>query len=71
MRGGTSFSHNIKEQNFVLTKFDYKAGDVVRVETNGDKLLFLNERNKKEHRLELKMSEDEWKQAFFCVELDC
>ena len=47
----------------------YSAGDVIRVETKQNMLVFLNETKKYEHTLELNLTEDEWNQACFCVSL--
>ncbi len=58
------------EQNSVSTDFKYGVGDVIRVETNEDELLFVNEMKEQEYRLKLSLTEDEWKQACFCVELN-
>ena len=68
---GNSYSHSNKEQNYVGTDFKYEVGDVIRVETKEEVLLFVNETKKKEWTLKLSLTEDEWKQACFCVELDC
>jgi hypothetical protein len=67
---GSSYSHSNKKQNYVVTKFESGIGDVVRVETSEDELLFVNEKKKREHRMKLNLTEDEWKQACFCVQLD-
>ncbi len=68
-RSGWSYSHSKKEQNDVQTDFVYDEGDVIRVMTNVDELLFVNETRKKEFRQKIKMREDEWKEASFCVRL--
>jgi hypothetical protein len=69
--GGDSFSHNNKEQNCVGTDFKYDVGDVIRVETKEEVLLFVNETKKKEWALKFSLREDEWKQACFGVLLKC
>ncbi len=66
-----SFSHSNKEQNCVVKDFKYDVGDVIRVETRDEVLLFVNETKKKERTLKLSLTEDEWKQACFCVQLPC
>jgi hypothetical protein len=40
---------------------------VIGVETNEDELLFVNETKKREHRLKLNLTDDEWGQVCFCV----
>lgn len=47
----------------------YDEGDVIRVMTNVDEMLFVNETRKKEFRQKMKMREDEWKEVCFCVRL--
>jgi hypothetical protein len=54
----------------VKTDFSYEVGDVIGVDTNDHELLFVNETKKKEQRLKLNLTEDEWKQACFCVLLN-
>ena len=67
---GISRSHSNKEQNCVVkTEFKYGVGDVIEVKTNEDELLFVNETKKREQRLKLSLTEEEWKQACFCVRL--
>jgi hypothetical protein len=46
------------EQNFVQTDFKYQVGDVIRVETKEEVLLFVNETKKKERTLKLSLTED-------------
>ncbi len=65
MNGGDSYSHINKEQNCVVTDFKYDAGDMIRVETKEEVLLFVNETKKKERTLKLSLTEDEWKQVCF------
>ncbi len=67
---GRSYSHSNKEQNDVSSEFKYEVGDVVGVKTNEDELLFVNETKKREHRLKLSLTEEEWKKACFCAHLD-
>jgi hypothetical protein len=43
---------------------------VIRVETNEDELLFFNEDQNWEYKLKMSLTEQEWKQACFCVKLD-
>ncbi len=43
---------------------------MIEVKTNEDELLFVNETKKREQRLKLSLTEEEWKQACFCVRLD-
>ena len=58
---GFSYSHSHEECNHFETGFKYDRGDVIRVETNGDELLFLNETRKKtECRVKMKLTEEEW-----------
>ena len=66
---GWSFSHSDQKNNFVWVGFEYGVNDVIKVETNVDELLFLNERTKKEFRLKISLTKEEWKQARFCVSL--
>ncbi len=68
---GVSFSHSNKEQNCDVKDFKYDVGDVIRVETRDEVLLFVNETKKKERTLKLSLTEDEWKQACFCALLPC
>ena len=62
-----SYSHSHKEHNYVSTDFKYSVGEVIRVETDENELLFVNETNKKEHRMKISLTEEEWKQVCFCV----
>jgi hypothetical protein len=43
---------------------------VIRIQTEGHELLFVNETNDKEFRMTMEMEDDEFKQARFCVMLD-
>ena len=40
------------------------------METDENELLFVNETKKKEHRMKISLTEEEWKQACFCVLLE-
>lgn len=67
-----SFSHSDKTQNDCKTKLKFSfEKDVIRVETNTNELLFVNETKNMEYQLKLNLTEDQWKQACFCVQLDC
>ncbi len=66
-RHGVLFSHRNKEENGIQKDFKYETGDVVRVETNDNELLFKNEKNNTEYKMKLSLTEYEWKQAHFCV----
>ena len=66
---GYSFSHSNKEHNRVSTGFKYGKGDLIEVETNEDELWFRNETRKWEFKMKMRLTEEEWQQACFCVEL--
>jgi hypothetical protein len=66
---GGSLCHSDKEQNGVETDFKYSSGDVILVSRNGDELLWMNETKKKEFKMKVKLTADEWNQACFCVYL--
>ena len=40
------------------------------METDENELLFVNETNKKEYKMKISLTEEEWKQACFCVFLE-
>jgi hypothetical protein len=42
---------------------------VIEVETSEDELWFRNEANKKEFKMKMRLTEEEWQQACFCVNL--
>ena len=67
--GGCTLSHSNKENNNVLTGFQFDRDDVIRVETNEKELLFTNETKKWEHKMKIELTEEEWKEACFCVNL--
>jgi hypothetical protein len=65
---------SIDDQSYRLLQFfsvgcEYQNPDVIEVETNEDKLWFRNETNKKEFKMKIRLTEDEWQQACFCVQL--
>jgi hypothetical protein len=52
-----SYSNSHKEENFIKKDFSFSAGDVIRVETNENELLFFNETKKKEHKIKMSLTE--------------
>ena len=64
---GFSYSHSNKEHNWVQTDFKPGKGDVIEVETNEDELWFRNETKKWEFKMKMRLTEEEWQQACFCV----
>ena len=40
---------------------------MIEVETNEDELWFRNETRKKEFKMKMRLTEEEWQQACFCV----
>lgn len=67
--GGRSFSNSNQEHNDFQTGLSYGKGDVIKVETNVDELLFFNEIRKWEFKMKIKLTDDEWLQTFFCISL--
>jgi hypothetical protein len=51
----------------MYTPFSYLDGDVVKVERNGDELLWTNERTQKKFSMKAKLKAKEWAEARFCV----
>jgi hypothetical protein len=67
LQGGSLYSHCNKEENNVTKDFKYEVGEEVCVETHVNELLFKNETKNTEYKMNLSLTEDEWKQAHFCV----
>lgn len=58
-------------RNNIETDFKFDSEDLIEVKTNGDELCFVNESKKKEYKMNVRMGENDWKQACFCVYLCC
>ena len=65
--GGNSYSHSHRENNKFQTVFKYETGDIIKIDTNVDELLFSNETRKWEWKVKVRLTEEEWQQACFCV----
>lgn len=66
---GWSYSHSSKENNGVETSFKYDEGNIIEVKTSEDELVFLNETKKRQFRMAMKLTEKEWEQSRFCINL--
>ena len=62
-----SYSHSHEKQNVVGSDFKYGVGDVIKVQKNEDELLFRNETKNLEFKMKMKLTEEGWQQACFCV----
>ena len=60
----TSAAHNIQNSDFV-----FLAGHVIKIEVTEKQLIYTNESDKKEKRIPILLTEHEWTQACFCVNL--
>jgi hypothetical protein len=66
---GRTYSHSHEEHNHKKTDFKSNEGDTVKVVTNKDELWFINETQGWEFKMKIRLTEEEWQQAHFCVSI--
>ncbi len=58
MWNGRLYSHSSEDDNNIIKGIKYDSGDVLKIVTNENELLFTNESKNKDFKMKIKLSEN-------------
>lgn len=66
---GYSWSHTEQANNIAVVGFKFKEGDIIQIQYDKTKLVYLNKASNQKHQLKLAFNQAEEKDIYFCANL--